>query len=138
MPGHGEALRQETRHVSRPLLRQSSHDRGPSSTTSAGAAGRAQFRFRLAHVALAAEGVGIGVLGGVALAWSVASLRFGAEGAPFLGLALTPLHGGLLMANGALAVLVCLGRRPTVVFSAVAAGGWAALAIVCAVQTARH
>jgi hypothetical protein len=102
------------------------------------AAGRAQSRFRLAHLALLAEGLAVGVLGGVALAWSMANLRFSAEGTPLCGLKLTPLHGGLLMANGVLAVLVCLGRWPTVAFSAVATGGWATLAIVCAVRTAQQ
>ena len=73
-----------------------------------------------------------------ALALSMANLRFGERGMPFLGLELTPLHGGVLMVSGALAVLVCLGRWPTVAFAAVAAGGWAALAIVCAVRTGQH
>src|SRR5258707_15896288 len=84
-------------------------------------------RFRIAHRALLGQGLVIGVLGGVALAWSMANLRFGTEGIPLLGLAVTPLHGGLLLAGGALAVLACLGRWTTVGFSALAAGGWAAL-----------
>jgi hypothetical protein len=95
-------------------------------------------RFRIAHMALLGQGLVIGVLGGVALAWSMANLRFGTEGIPLLGLAVTPLHGGLLLAGGALAVLACLGRWTTVGFSALAAGGWAALTIVCAVEASRH
>jgi hypothetical protein len=102
------------------------------------AAARAQSRFRFAHVALLAEGIAIGVLGGVALAWSMASVRFFAEGTPLCGLALTPVHGELLMVTGVLAVLACLSRRSTVAFSAIAAAGWAMLAIFCAVRTANH
>jgi hypothetical protein len=102
------------------------------------ATGRAQSRFRLAHLALLAQGLAIGVLGGVALACSIANLRIRAEGTPLLGLALTPLHGGLLIANGALAVLACLGRWPTIIFSAVASGTWAIFAVLCADGTARH
>jgi hypothetical protein len=101
-------------------------------------AARAQSRFRLAQVALLAEGIAIGVLGGVALAWSMSSVRFVAEGTPLCGLALTPVHGVLLMVSGVLAVLACLGRRSTIAFSVLAAGGWAMLAIVCAVRTAHH
>jgi hypothetical protein len=96
-------------------------------------------RFRIAHIALLGQGLAIGVMGGFALAWSMAAnLRFGREGIPVFGLTVTPLHGGLLMAGGALAILACLGRRPTVAFSVVAAGGWATLTIVCAVEAARH
>ncbi|WP_319445977.1 MULTISPECIES: hypothetical protein [unclassified Mycobacterium] len=96
-------------------------------------------RFRIAHIALLAQGLAIGVVGGFALAWSMAAnLRFGLEGIPVLGLAVTPLHGGLLMAGGALAILACLGRWTTVAFIAIAAGGWATLTIVCAVEAAHH
>jgi hypothetical protein len=102
------------------------------------AAESARARFRLAHLALLAQGLAIGVLGGVALACSIANIRIRAEGTPLLGLALTPLHGGLLIANGALALLACLGRWPTIAFSAVAAGTWATFAVVCAQRTARH
>ena len=126
MLGHGNAVRQtlgpgpEPRHPLRP------------------AATRADSRLRIAHLALLVEGLVIGVLGGVALAWSTASLRIGAEGTPMLGLALTPLHGALLMTAGTLAMLVCFGRWPTVAFSAAATVSWAALAVVCAARTARH
>jgi hypothetical protein len=99
---------------------------------------RAQSRFRVAHQALLGQGLSIGVLGGVALAWSMANLRFGAEGMPLIGLSVTPMHGGLLLADGVLAILACLGRWTTVAFSAAAAAGWAALAIVCAVAAAHH
>jgi hypothetical protein len=96
-------------------------------------------RFRTAHIALLAQGLAIGVVGGFALAWSMAAnLRFGLEGIPVLGLTVTPLHGGLLMAGGALALLACVGRWTTVVFSAVATAGWATLTIVCAVEAAHH
>jgi len=102
------------------------------------AAERARSRFRLAYAALLFEGLASAGFGGVALALSMANLRFGERGMPFLGLELTPLHVGVLMVSGALAVLVCLGRWPTVAFAAVAAGGWAALAVVCAVRTGQH
>jgi hypothetical protein len=92
--------------------------------------------FRVARAALLAEGLAIAGVGGVALALSKAGLRFGGEGMPLLGLALTPLHGGLLIVSGVLAVLVCLGRWSTVVFTAAAGAGWLALAVVCAVRTA--
>ncbi|MET0703399.1 MAG: hypothetical protein ABWY93_27460 [Mycobacterium sp.] len=110
----------------------------PGASTAPTAADRARSRFRLAHLALLAEGLATGVLGGVALAWAIASIRIRAEGTPLLGLALTPLHGGLLILNGALALLACLGRWPTIAFSAVAAGTWATLAVICAEGTARH
>ena len=54
---------------------------------------------------------------------------------PTLGRA---LRTGLLLACGALAVLACLGRWTTVGFAAIAAGGWAVLTIVCAVEASRH
>jgi hypothetical protein len=99
---------------------------------------RAQSRFRIAHRALLGQGISIGVLGGVALAWSMANLRFGAEGMPIIGLSVTPLHGGLLLVDGALAILACLGRWTTVAFVATAAGGWVTLTIVCAIGAAHH
>ena len=99
---------------------------------------RANSRFRIAHLALLGQGLAIGVLGGVAVAWSMANLRFGTEGMPLLGLAVTPLHGGLLLMGGALAVLACLGRWTTIGFSAIAAAGWAVLTVVCAVEASRH
>jgi hypothetical protein len=95
-------------------------------------------RFRMARIALLGQGLAIGVVGGFALAWSMANLRFGLEGIPVLGLTVTPLHGGLLMAGGALAILACLGRWMTVGFSAVATGGWATLTVICAVEAAHH
>jgi hypothetical protein len=95
-------------------------------------------RFRTVHIALLAQGLAIGVVGGFALAWSMANLHFGLEGIPVLGLAVTPLHGALLMAGGALSILACLGRWPTVVFSLLATAGWATLTVVCAVQASHH
>ena len=95
-------------------------------------------RFRIAHVALVGQGLVIGILGGYAFAWSMANHRFGPEGMPVLGLAVTPMHGGLLMAGGSLAILACLGRLSTLGFSAIAAAGWVTLTIVCAVQAAHH
>lgn len=92
----------------------------------------------MAHAALLAQGLVIGIMGGFALAWSMANLRFGPEGTPIFGLTVTPLHGALLMACGSLAVLACLGRWTTLAFSAIAAGGWAALTVVCAVEAAHH
>jgi hypothetical protein len=98
----------------------------------------ARARFRIAQVALVTQGLAIGVLGGVSLAWSMANLRFGTEGIPIFFLLVTPAHGGLLLTGGALAVLACLGRWTTVGFSVVAAAGWAALTVVCAIECARH
>jgi hypothetical protein len=95
-------------------------------------------RFRVAHLALLGQGLAIGVVGGFALAWSKANLHFGLEGIPVLGLTVTPLHGGLLMACGALAILACLGRWTTVVFSVLATVGWLMLTVVCAVEAAHH
>jgi hypothetical protein len=103
-----------------------------------GEAELATARFRMAHIALLGQGLVIGVMGGFALAWSMANLRFGLEGIPVLGLAVTPLHGALLMAGGALAILACLGRWATVGFSAFATTGWAVLTVICAVHAAHH
>lgn len=128
MAGRGETVRHAMRPASGP--------RGPATVHVAAA--RAQSRFRFAQVAMLAEGIAIGVLGGVALAWSMASVRFVAEGTPLCGLALTPVHGVLLMVCGVLAVLACLFRWSTIAFAVVAAGGWATLALVCAVRTAHH
>jgi hypothetical protein len=99
---------------------------------------RTAWRLRIAHLALLGQGIVIGVLGGFALAWSMANLPFGPDGSPILGLTLTPLHGALLVAGGALATLACLGRWTTVGFAAIAAGGWIALTIVCAIEAAHH
>lgn len=103
-----------------------------------GSEAHARLRFRLAHLALLGQGLLIGILGGFALAWSMANLRFGPEGTPILGLAVTPLHGGLLMACGAVAILACLGRWTTVGFSVLAAAGWGALTVACAWGAAHH
>jgi hypothetical protein len=85
-----------------------------------------------------AEGLALGVLGGFALAWSMGYARFGADGIPMLGLKVTPLHAGLLLTVGALALLACLGRRTAFLFSALTACGWAALTVVCALKVAHH
>jgi hypothetical protein len=84
------------------------------------------------------EGLAIGVLGGVALAWSMGYTRFGADGIPMIGLKVTPSHAGLLLIVGTLALLACLGRRTALIFSALTAFGWAALTIVCALKVAHH
>jgi hypothetical protein len=87
---------------------------------------------------LLVEGLVIGVVGGVALAWSMGYTRFGADGIPMLGLKVTPPHAGLLLVVGTLALLSCLGRRAALLFSALTAFGWGALTIVCASDVARH
>ena len=84
------------------------------------------------------EGLAIGVLGGVALAWSMGYTRFAADGIPMIGLKVTPSHAGLLLIVGTLALLACLGRRAAFIFSAFTACGWAALTIVCALKVAHH
>ena len=99
---------------------------------------RRRVRFRVGQGLLVVEGLALGVLGGVALAWSMGYTRFGADGMPMLGLKVTPLHAGLLLTAGALALLTCLGRRTAFLFSALAACGWAALTVVCALQVAHH
>jgi hypothetical protein len=87
---------------------------------------------------LMVEGLAIGVLGGVALAWSMGHTRFGADGMPMLGLRVTPPHAGLLLIAGTLALLACLGRRTALVFSTFTAFGWAVLTIICALKVAHH
>jgi hypothetical protein len=99
---------------------------------------RARLRFRVGQGLLVVEGLALGVLGGVALAWTMGYTRFGADGMPMLGLKVTPLHAGLLLTVGALALLACLGRRTAFIFSALTACGWAALTIVCALKAAHH
>ena len=84
------------------------------------------------------EGLAIGVLGGVALAWSMGYTRFAADGIPMIGLKVTPSHAGLLLIVGTLALLACLGRRAAFIFSALTACGWAALTIVCVLKVAHH
>jgi hypothetical protein len=122
--------------MSRPVAAKREELRAASRHVGAPSVEKVAGHFRVAHAALLAEGLAIAVVGGVALALSKAGLRFGGEGMPLLGLALTPLHGGLLIVSGVLAVLVCIGRWSTVVFTAVAGGLWVLLAIVCAVHTA--
>jgi hypothetical protein len=87
---------------------------------------------------LMVEGLVIGVLGGVALAWSMGYTRFGADGIPMLGLKVTPPHAGLLLIVGTLALLACLGRRTALTFSTLTGFGWAALTFVCASNVAHH
>jgi hypothetical protein len=99
---------------------------------------RGRLRFRAGQGLLLVEGLALGVLGGVALAWSMGYTRFGADGIPMLGLNVTPLHAGLLLTVGALALLACLGRRTAFIFSALTACGWAALTVVCALKVAHH
>jgi hypothetical protein len=99
---------------------------------------RTTARFRIAHLALLCQGIVIGVLGGFAIAWSMANLPFGPDGSPVLGLSVTPLHGALLLTGGALATLACLGRWTTVGFAALAAAAWVTLTVVCAVEAAHH
>lgn len=99
---------------------------------------RTRVRGSLGHGLLLVEGLTVGVLGGVALAWSMSHTPFGADGIPMLGLKLTPWHAGLLLAVGAGALLACLGRRAALVFSGLTACGWAALAVVCTLAVARH
>jgi hypothetical protein len=94
--------------------------------------------FRLGRVLLMVEGLAIGVLGGVALAWSMGYTHFSEDGIPMLGLKVTPPHAGLLLIVGTLALLACLGRRTALIFSALTAFGWAALSIVCAFKVAHH
>jgi hypothetical protein len=140
--GHRYAVHVAVPSVSEPAQFAPTPTRPPSEEAADGEMERrehATSRFRIAHIALLGQGLAIGVVGGFALAWSMAAnLRFGREGIPVLGLAVTPLHGGLLMAGGALAILACLGRWTTVGFSAIAAGGWATLTMVCAVEAAHH
>lgn len=98
----------------------------------------AKARFRIVHIALLGQGLVLGVLGGFALAWSMANLHFGTEGIPILCLLVTPVHGGLLLVGGALAVLACLGHWTTAGYSVIAVAGWGSLAVVSAVEAAHH
>ncbi|MDX1890297.1 hypothetical protein [Mycolicibacterium sp. 050158] len=102
------------------------------------AGGSARALFRIAQLALLGQGLALGILGGFALAWSMANLRFGNEGIPILCLLVTPLHGGLLLAGGALAVLACLGDWTTAGYSIIAGVGWSALAVLSALGAAHH
>jgi hypothetical protein len=97
-----------------------------------------RLRARAGRKLLMVEGLAIGVLGGVALAWSMGYTRFAADGIPMIGLKVTPSHAGLLLIVGTLALLACLGRRTALIFSALTAFGWAALTIICALKVAHH
>jgi len=99
---------------------------------------RERLRFRVGQGLLVVEGLALGVLGGVAVAWSMGYTRFGADGIPMFGLKVTPLHAGLLLTVGAVALLACLGQRTAFVFSALSACGWAALTVICALKVAHH
>jgi len=112
--------------------------RAADDTASRPEAERGALRVRAGQGMLILQGLTLGVLGGVALAWSMGFTRFGADGTPLLGLKLTPLHAVLLLIVGSLALLACLGRRTAFIFSALTACGWAALTIVCALNVARH
>jgi hypothetical protein len=136
-PGRGTGMRWSTRTsgtpVSDPLVRPNTVEATPRQEGE-----RGRWRLRAGRGLIVVEGLALGVLGGVSLAWSMGFARFGADGMPMLGLKVTPLHAGLLLSVGALALLACLGRRTAFVFSALAACGWAALAIVCALEVAHH
>ncbi|BBZ30208.1 hypothetical protein MMAD_45030 [Mycolicibacterium madagascariense] len=95
-------------------------------------------RFRVGRIGLLSEGLVLGILGGFALAWSMANLRFGTEGIPVLCLLVTPAHGGLLLVGGALAVLACPGQWTTAGYTALAVVGWGVLTVVSAVEAAHH
>ena len=95
-------------------------------------------RFRIGQLGMLGQGLLLGMLGGFALAWSMANLRFGTEGIPVLCLLVTPAHGGLLLIGGALAVLACLGQWTTAGYAALAVAGWGALTVVSAVEAAHH
>jgi hypothetical protein len=97
-----------------------------------------RLRSRTGRGLLMVEGLAIGVLGGVALAWSMGYTRFGEDGIPMLGLRVTPTHAALLLIAGTLALLACLGRRTALIFSTLTAFGWAALTIVCVLKVAHH
>jgi hypothetical protein len=101
-------------------------------------ADRGPLRSRAGQGMLMVEGLAIGVLGGVALAWSMGYSHFGADGIPMAGLKVTPLHAVLLLSVGSLALLACLGRRAAFIFSALTACGWAVLTVVCALMVAQH
>jgi hypothetical protein len=105
---------------------------------SLGATTPISLRLRAGRGLLVVEGLAIGVLGGIALAWSMGYTRFAADGIPMLGLKVTPPHAGLLLIAGTLALLACLGRRTALAFSGLTAFGWAALTIVCALAVAHH
>jgi hypothetical protein len=120
-----------------PAAPNDSHIRLAAGTVAAPAEAE-RLRSRAGRGLLVIEGLVIGVLGGVALAWSMGYARFGADGMPMLGLKVTPSHAGLLLIVGTLALLACLGRRSALVFSALTAFGWAALTVVCAFKVAHH
>jgi hypothetical protein len=101
-------------------------------------ADRGPLRSRAGQGMLMVQGLAIGVLGGVALAWSMGYSRFGADGIPMVGLKVTPLHAVLLLSVGSLALLACLGRRAAFIFSALTAFGWAVLTVVCALKAEEH
>jgi hypothetical protein len=119
-----------------PVAPNGSHVRFPAVTPAVPEAER--LRSRAGRGLLVIEGLVIGVLGGVALASSMGYARFGADGMPMLGLKVTPLHAGLLLVVGTLALLSCLGQRSALIFSGLTAFGWAALTIVCALKAAQH
>src|SRR3978361_1927539 len=107
--GHGYATHQATP----PVRGDAPIKAAPRSPQRASTGLPAKARFRIVHIALLGQGLVLGVLGGFALAWSMANLHFGTEGIPILCLLVTPVHGGLLLIRGALAVLACLGHWTT-------------------------
>ena len=79
----------------------------------------------------------MGALGVLALVDAATDTGYGPAGAPVLGLWLNAAQGGLLLGFAMLAVVAAVKRRTAVIFSAVAAVGWATLLVACMAAAAR-
>ena len=88
---------------------------------------------------LVAQGVIVGIWGGVGLAWAMAGAGARpAAGVALLGLRVSPVQAATLLGFGMLAAVVGIWRRAGVIFSGLAAVSWLILMIICTVAAAHH
>ena len=88
---------------------------------------------------LVAQGVIVGVCGGVGLAWAIAGEGARpAAGVALVGVSVSPVQAATLLGFGLLAVVAGVSRRAGVIFSGLAAVSWLVLMIICTVAAAHH
>jgi hypothetical protein len=89
-------------------------------------------RWRTGRRFLVAEGVIVGALGGIGLAWAMAgAVAPPSAGVAFLGLNIAVVEAATLLGFGVLAVIAALSRCAGVIFTGLAAMAWLVLTILC-------